>query len=208
MTHRIGNAFVLLGSICIIAAVSLAVWNSYESREAGISSDKIMARIRVDAGEISPRKDMLQGALYGKTKTGLPDPYNDKMTEKEIDGVNYIGYLSIPSLGLELPVASEWSYDGLKLSPCRFSGSSKTDNLTIAAHSYKYHFGKIGSLNVGDEVILTDMDNVVICYETVAKEVLEPTAVEDMTDGKYALTLFTCTYDGRNRVTIRCDLRQ
>ena len=31
------------------------------------------------------------------------------MTEVELDGWNYIGYLSIPSVGLQLPVMSEGS---------------------------------------------------------------------------------------------------
>jgi sortase A len=37
-------------------------------------------------------------------------------------------------------------------------------------------------------------------------ETLEPTAVEEMTNSGYALTLFTCTYGGQSRVTVRCDL--
>ena len=31
------------------------------------------------------------------------------------------------------------------------------------------------------------------------------TAVEEMTAGEYDLTLFTCTYGGQSRVTVRCD---
>lgn len=201
MMRKTGSFLIILGSVCIAAAISLAVWNGFESRRAGISSEKILAQICIGAEKAGRPRNALREA----PENIVPDPYDDEMTEKEIDGVDYVGYLSVPSLGLELPVASEWSYDRLKLSPCRYSGSSKTDDLTIAAHSYKYHFGRIGSLNIGDEVVLTDMNGAAVHYTVAAKEVLEPTAVEDMTDGKYALTLFTCTYDSRNRVTIRCD---
>lgn len=201
MMRKTGSFLIILGSVCIAAAISLAVWNGFESRRAGISSEKILAQICIGAEKAGRPRNALREA----PENIVPDPYDDEMTEKEIDGVDYVGYLSVPSLGLELPVASEWSYDRLKLSPCRYSGSSKTDDLTIAAHSYKYHFGRIGSLNIGDEVVLTDMDGAAVHYTVAAKEVLEPTAVEDMTDGKYALTLFTCSYDSRNRVTIRCD---
>lgn len=206
--HRLSSLFVLLGSVCLLAALSLAAWNVCESEEAGAAADKIMAQLRAQTEESGPGKDCPQETLHKAPCNGLPDPYDDRMTEKKIGGVDYVGYLSVPSLRLELPVASEWSYSGLKRSPCRYSGSSKTDDLTIAAHSYKRHFGKIGLLNVGDEVILTDMDDVVTCYEVAAKEVLEPTAVEDMINGGYALTLFTCTYDSQNRVAVRCDVRR
>jgi len=39
-----------------------------------------------------------------------------------------------------------------------------------------------------------------------AREVLLPTAVEEMTAGEWDLTLFTCTLGGRSRVTVRCEL--
>ena len=34
---------------------------------------------------------------------------------------------------------------------------------------------------------------------------LRPTAVEEMTSGTFDLTLFTCTYGGRSRITVYCD---
>ena len=49
------------------------------------------------------------------------------------------------------------------------------------------------------------MDGLATRYEVTATEVLNPTAVEDMTSGEYDLTLFTCTYGGENRITVRCD---
>ena len=127
------------------------------------------------------------------------------MTEVVIDGYAYIGYLSIPSLGLELPVMSEWDYTRLKIAPCRYAGSVKTDNLVIAAHNYRRHFGPIKKLAIGDEVYFTDVDGIVFCYEVVEMVTLSPTAVEEMSAGDYDLTLFTCTYGGQSRVTVRCD---
>ena len=117
----------------------------------------------------------------------------------------YIGYLSIPALGLELPVMSEWDYNRLNIAPCRYSGSTKTDDLVIAAHNFAQHFGGLSGLTGGEQVIFVDMDNVVSTYTVVAVEILAPTAVEEMTNGEYDLSLYTCTYGGRSRVTVRCD---
>ena len=51
----------------------------------------------------------------------------------------------------------------------------------------------------------TDMDAQTIYYEVVALDVLGPYDVEEMTSGEYDLTLFTCNYSGKARVTVRCD---
>lgn len=53
------------------------------------------------------------------------------MTVVEINGYDYVGYLSVPKLDLELPVMSDWDYDRLKTVPCRHFGSTKTDDLVI-----------------------------------------------------------------------------
>lgn len=49
-----------------------------------------------------------------------------------------------------------------------------------------------------------DMNGALSGYEVVEVDTLESSAVEAMTSGEYDLTLFTCTYDGRSRVTVRC----
>ena len=41
-------------------------------------------------------------------------------------------------------------------------------------------------------------------YTVDRVETLPETAVEEMRAGEWDLTLFTCTYDGRARVTVRC----
>ncbi len=127
------------------------------------------------------------------------------MPEKEIDGQSYIGMIEIPAIEISLPVISEWNYPGLKVAPCRYSGSAYLDNMTIAAHNYEAHFGKLKKLNTGDEVTFTDMDGNVFRYEVAVVEILQPTAIEEMTCGEYPLSLFTCTIGGQYRVTVRCE---
>ena len=127
------------------------------------------------------------------------------MTEVEINGNQYIGYLSIPVLGLELPIMSSWSYPKLNIAPCRYTGSVRGEDLVLMAHNYSSHFGKLSQLDLGDMVEFTDMDGVITRYEVVGKDVLDPAAVEEMTSGDFDLTLFTCTYGGGSRVTAYCN---
>ena len=49
------------------------------------------------------------------------------------------------------------------------------------------------------------MDGMIWEYEVAAVDILQPTDIEDMTAGDYDLTLFTCTYGGQSRVTVRCE---
>lgn len=133
-----------------------------------------------------------------------PDP-NREMPVVNVDGHDYVGCLSIPSLDLELPIMATWNYPKLRIAPCRYSGSLYLDDLVIMAHNYRRHFGRIKDLRSGDRITFTDMDGLTVEYEVVALDVLAPTAVEDMTAGEYDLTLFTCTYGGQSRVTVRCD---
>ena len=55
------------------------------------------------------------------------------------------------------------------------------------------------------KILFTDLDGNVTHYAVAEIQVLGPGQVEDMTSGDYPLTLFTCTYGGKSRITVRCD---
>ena len=193
MRNKLGTICMILGTVLILAALSLFLWNRREAEQAGEAAADILPQVVEQIAETAAEAP------------APPDPFAPTMTEAEIDGYLYIGYLSIPALGLELPVMSEWDYNRLNIAPCRYSGSTKTDDLVIAAHNFAQHFGGLSGLTGGEQVIFVDMDNVVSTYTVVAVEILAPTAVEEMTNGEYDLSLYTCTYGGRSRVTVRCD---
>ena len=93
----------------------------------------------------------------------------------------------------------------LKISPCRQSGSSRTDDLVIAAHNYDSHFGRLKELSKGDTVIFTDMEGIVNTYFVEKLEMLGPDAVDTVLNSSYDLVLYTCTTDGQTRVTVFCN---
>lgn len=188
---------MVLGTVLVLAALSLFLWNARENDKAGDFAENILPRV-IEQIEM---QETVEGP---EDESVYPDPYDPAMTEVEIDGYAYVGYLSVPALGLELPVMSEWDYDRLKIAPCRYAGSAKTDDLVICAHNYTKHFGPIRKLAPADTVYFTDMDGKVWKYEVTVVDILAPTDVEDMTAGDDDLTLFTCTYGGRSRVTVRC----
>ena len=129
-----------------------------------------------------------------------------EMPTQTIQGADFVGMLRISSLSLELPVRNEWSYPGLRRSPCRYAGSAYTDDLVICGHNYTQHFGRLKQLAKGDEVLLVAMNGDVFHYQVEEVTALFPSQYQEMTDSPYDLTLFTCTVGGRQRVTVRCSL--
>ncbi len=200
---------ITLGSLLILAAACLAGYNLYDSHRAQTSANNAVSILEEFIPEPPQQASLADPeAEVHPNEIEIPDYQlnpNMSMPKQEADGVDYIATLEIPALSLDLPIISDWSYPNLKLAPCRYSGTAYLDNLVIAAHNYKSHFGNLKSLTPGDMIVLTDMDGNEFRYEVSAIETLQPTAIDDMTSGDYALTLFTCTLSGSERVTIRCD---
>lgn len=126
-----------------------------------------------------------------------------EMPGEKVNGHEYIGTLSIPSLGLKVPVQRNWSYENLSVSPCRYSGSAYADNLTIIAHTY--HFGKLSSLALDATVTFTDMENNVFRYVVREKNTISPNDANEIAYSGYDLTLVTCTISGTKRVAVYCE---
>ena len=176
MRNKIGNVLILLGAAALLAAAGLMLFNRREESAAAAAVEAALPQVLEE--------------IRQQQETGpLPDPYSEEMREVSIGEENYIGYLSVPVLGLDLPVMAEWSYPLLKKAPCRYTGATKTDDLVVMAHNYARH----------------DIEGVITRYTVTALDVQDASAVEEMTAGEYDLTLFTCTYGGQSRVTVRCD---
>jgi sortase A len=211
MKNKTGIFCMILGAVLILGAAALAFRNQKEDDTAQKAVVEIVPQLvqqiqdNTRAENVDPEVEVLPELELQKPVELLTEE-DKKMTEVEINGNLYIGYLSIPALNLELPIMSTWSYPQLQIAPCRYHGSIRGEDLVLMAHNYKSHFGTISNLTLGDEVIFTDMDGKVTRYVVVGKDVLDPSAVEVMTAGEYDLTLFTCTYGGASRVTVYCDV--
>ena len=59
-------------------------------------------------------------------------------------------------------------------------------------------------MQLGDRVVFTDVDGSGFAYDVVEVQTLAPTAVEEMLDEAWDLTLFTCTLGGATRIAVRC----
>lgn len=199
---------MFVGAVLIIGALLLFIHNQTEEITAQKTSSELLPLLE-DRISRNQQEQTQDESLVLPEDPDVPVDYLDpdafEMTEVEINGYCYIGYLSIPALELELPIMADWDYSRLKIAPCRYYGSVRGEDLVLMAHNYTSHFGRLSELSEGDSVIFTDADGIATCYEVVGKDILDPYAVEEMVAGDYDLTLFTCTYGGATRVTVYCD---
>ena len=186
--QRIGTLCVLLGSLCILAAAFLLGFNLREESRAAATTQRILPAV---AYRIEQSPASAPSLPAGEVTVSL-------------DGVEYLGILSLPTLALELPVQSGWDMEALRQSPCRYAGTLASNDLVIAAHNYRRHFAALHTLQVGDAVIFTDAAGQSHRYAVSRIETLHATAVAEMLAGEWDMTLFTCNYDGTARVTVRC----
>ena len=192
MKRRLGIFLMALGVLLLVGAGYSFLSNGAEEEAGGNAAQQVM-------------EDMQQ-ALFGApplTAAPSPAPFAREMPEIMIDGQAYIGYLELPTIDLKLPVMSEWSYPKLKTAPCRYWGNAYDDSMVILAHNYGRHFGKISTLEIGDPVQFIDAEGNILRYEVAGHEVLESTDVRKMITDQWDLTLFTCTYGGLKRATVR-----
>lgn len=201
MKKRKGNFLMTIGLLLLAAALGLTGYNLYESKRAQKASDNALAGIQESIAQMEEKSKVTDAAVPDYIK--FPEK---EMPSVQIDGERYIGILEIQDLGVSLPVlGGEWSYSKLNIAPCRYAGSVYEDSLVVAAHNYSSHFGRINNLELGSMIRFTDIDGNVFEYKIGWVDVLQGADVDEMKDGEdWDLTLFTCTYSGRERYTVRC----
>lgn len=220
-----GTLFIIVGAAAIVAAAAIWFYNEYDNRRAAESSqvtvETILEVIRSNDPTSAEPESGGAGTAVDSPDTGFADPPVTDIGDSAdtdvppvitdggpsyvvVEREAYMGILSIPGLSLILPVNTEWSYSKLRTSPCRYSGDVEHNDFVIAAHSYRSHFGNINTLSPGDTVIFTDVNGRVSVYYVAVVEVVHPSNTRSVVTSIYDLTLFTCTFDSRSRVVVRC----
>ena len=225
--RKLGMILIALGVVLTICAGGWLTWNEADERRADNAArttlEKLAEQIehnsavrtdgQIDASTDKPRA---WGSMDAPGSTEVPGrvmelgrvdtPADANMPAVVIDGEAFIGYLGVPELGLELPVRADCTEEGLKNSPCRYWGSLRNRDLVIAGHNYKRHFTPVKNLKPGAKILFRDAENRDYEFVVSAVETVAGTDVEAMiaNSGDWDMTLFTCTYGGRDRVAIRC----
>ena len=198
MPKKTGVVLTAIGAVLIFSALLLLFYTRYEDARAGEQAQELVVSIRQEMEEnrqegIRQEFSAEEQALTGESAVMM------------IDGYDYIGILTVPALGLELPVMADWDYQRLKMAPCRQFGGAETNDLVIAAHNYKSHFGDLYDLKPGDPVIFTGLDGHLTEYAVTRVTTLQPTEVDAVQNSDSELVLYTCTYSGNSRIAAFCE---
>ena len=126
-----------------------------------------------------------------------------------------LGNMKIPKINLDYMVFNEYNEDLLKISICKFYGNSLDEkgNIGLAGHNYndERFFGKLNKLEIGDEVILQDLQDKKYVY--IVNNIYESNS-EDLSCLEYSkkyekeLTLITCNNKNGKRIVVKAGIKQ
>ena len=188
-----GKLFIIVGVFLILISLTMTFYNKYEDLNAG---KQARAALDVFKNEVVVQNHIVESLTTEEVK---------EMKTVNINGDDFIGTITIPSINLELPVLSKFSNSNLKKAPCRYYGNLFTNDLIICAHAYETFFANLIKLKQNDLIFFTDVDGNNYAYEVLEIEILKPTDVDKMVNNEFDLTLYTCTYDNTGRITVRCN---
>ena len=187
-----GIIYFLVGCLLLLCAGGWSVYNISEDQNAGREALAILEEL-----------DSIQNEIEQMEEVSAEE--ESSIQTIVVDGETFCGRVEIEALGIELPVYDAWDYSRLKKAPCRYMGSVSTNDIIIAAHNYKTHFGLLHQLEKGEEIKFIDAVGETYLYRVCEIVTLDGTAVTDMHAGDWDFTLFTCTKGGKQRVTVRCE---
>lgn len=205
-----GSFLIALGAVLVIAALSLVFYNCYHEKQSKKAMDNALTNLKnvipVDEEEDSSSPfDVFDDNFSDDNTLKEQESVDDDTVE--LDGNIYMGIISFPTLGQEFPVIKGWSYADMNVAPCRYAGTRSDRDLIICAHNYSGFFDKLDRLNSGDEVVFTDIHGREFIYVVSYSELINGWNSDAMFAGAkedWSLTLFTCTWSGYSRVTVRC----
>ena len=183
--NKRGILLVIIGLLLLIIAAGWQGFNFYTDRKAGETAARLLQEMNRQITLSDPEQPLTESTVT-------------------VDGDRFCGQILIEKLNLQLPVYHEWSMAKLENAPCRYGGSTSTDDLIIAGHNYKSHFAALYQLQPGDELFFLDPSGTKHRYTVQEITLLDGSDVAHMNAGDWDLTLFTCTYGGKQRITVRC----
>ena len=185
-----GKRLMIAGAVLLSAACALLAFNQWDDHRVTVYGQKLIRQLEEE------KKAGTENAKKNSTREGMPT--------LTVDGREILGTITIPVLDLTLPVQAEWSDAALRYGPCRYQGSVPTKDMILAGHNYRSQFGSLHLLQIGDEILFTDITDREYWYQVSEVVTIDGYDVEEMENGTWDLTIFTCNYGGGSRVTIRC----
>lgn len=200
---RIGWILLMIGALLTTAGLGMVLYNAWNAKQAEISAQEALAAIQTVSAQTQPAPPEPVQTTELTVPTGPPEP--ETLEIVELEGDDYIGWISLPSFELEVPIMAQISEKRLGKAPCLEVGSPLTDDAVICGHNYKSHFLALHSIQPGEPVTFTYPNGHVADYAVTRCGVVEPTDLDAVLHSGHDLVLYTCTSDGEDRWAVYCD---
>lgn len=184
-------ALFLAGAILIGAALGIHIVQRNQDRMAAQTAQLLLQQLELSRVPVIGTQEQPEG---------VSDPL---LPQRQYMDYQLIGSLSIPSVGIHLPILDNWDEAMLKVAPCRYEGSLSEKNLILMGHNYRSHFTPLRKVKAGALVEFTNTDGKVFHFKVELTEILHRNEGEKLVS-EYPLTIFTCTPGGINRFVVRC----
>lgn len=196
---------LILISIFLVLMIALMFIGKLESKKI------LNASSIVNTGKINNSKNVEINILGEEEIAEAREVLNLKEYEnmpEDIEGFKVIGKIDIPKINIEQYILDKTTTESLELGVTKVCGPeiNKTGNLCIAGHNYGDTFGWISSLDVGDEVNITDTYNRKVTYKVYEIERVLPedtSCLSQNTNGEREITLITCNLGASKRVIVK-----
>ena len=180
----------VLGICLVVISFALIVGLQIRTHLGAKESQKVVTRMN---------------ELLSERSEGVPGTYSNlNMPILEINDIDYVALIEIPSLNLSLPVADVWNSKKLYRSPARFYGSCYDHSLVIGGADNSYQFSFCDKIDNGTVIIVTDMTGTQFSY-TVSRVDRSKSAESNwLISGDYDLTLFCRDTYSMEYIAVRC----
>lgn len=181
---------VLVGMGLLVAAVvMLALWSW------NISSSEKQMHYYVNT---------LQ-SLIPTPQNAVPEERRDNtMSVLSVDGVDFVGLVTLPRYGSVLPVCADWGETSQY--PCRFGGSIYDGSLQIGATTQKGQYDFYRELSVGDAVHYIDVEGNQYTFTITSMRYEKHVDQAALRQKDAALTLFIQNIYAFEYLIVFCDI--
>ena len=181
---------VLVGMGLLVAAVvMLALWSW------NISSSEKQMHYYVNT---------LQ-SLIPTPQNAVPEERRDNtMSVLSVDGVDFVGLVTLPRYGSVLPVCADWGETSRY--PCRFGGSIYDGSLQIGATTQKGQYDFYRELSVGDTVHYIDVEGNQYTFTITSMRYEKHVDQAALRQKDAALTLFIQNIYAFEHLIVFCDI--
>ena len=213
-----GTVSTVIFVVILIIGLSVLLYPTVSDYINSLHSSKAIVQYDAYVEQMSDEEYeafMSQAEQYNEDLRALSFPFVEAETQLHseylsalnVDGTSLMGYVSIPSIGVEIPIYHGTSDAVLASAAGHLEGSSlpiggESRHAVISAHrglpSAKL-FTDLDKVSVGDLFYVTVL-NQTLTYEVDQILIVEPTQMEALavTEGKDYVTLQTCTPYGIN----------